>query len=228
MRPVLMASASRAYCDWAQVSGLADPAGFPFTNPIDALVGSEPSCTDRLFGGLLSIGRRRVYEGRRDENRQRKQGRGECGLAPDGRVHAAEDGFHGLHRVRERPVAVRIVRGPHHVVLADVGNQLDAQLLLLEGAVEIAAEELSGGLLGQRVAEASAAPGRDDQRDRRHGSLIIAPHTPEQCLAVLRWGKQRRQKAIGVVPTYQVRNAHAPEVAFMANPCQLDAFQNGS
>src|SRR5690349_19576682 len=42
-RPVLMASASRAYSDCAQVRGLAEPAGLPGSKPIEAVVGSDPN-----------------------------------------------------------------------------------------------------------------------------------------------------------------------------------------
>ena len=43
LRPVLTASASRAYCDWAHVSGLAEPAGWPGAKPIEAVAGSDPN-----------------------------------------------------------------------------------------------------------------------------------------------------------------------------------------
>ncbi len=40
--PVLRARARRAYWAWAQVSGLAESAGWPGRKPIDAVAGSVP------------------------------------------------------------------------------------------------------------------------------------------------------------------------------------------
>ena len=42
-RPALRSSASRAYDACAQVSGLAEPAGWPSTKPIEAVAGSVPN-----------------------------------------------------------------------------------------------------------------------------------------------------------------------------------------
>src|ERR1700733_12325356 len=43
LRPALRSSARRAYDACAHVSGLAEPAGWPFTKPIDAVEGSVPN-----------------------------------------------------------------------------------------------------------------------------------------------------------------------------------------
>src|SRR6516164_11420591 len=50
LRPVLTASARRAYWDWAQVSGLAEPAGLPFTTPIESVVGLTGGCVTGRSG----------------------------------------------------------------------------------------------------------------------------------------------------------------------------------
>ena len=58
LRPALRPSASRAYCACAQVSGLAEPAGWPVANPIEAIVGSRPERRGRqirVLPGLLGL-----------------------------------------------------------------------------------------------------------------------------------------------------------------------------
>ena len=49
-----------------------------------------------------------------------------------------------LARVRPRAVAVRVVRGPHHIVDADAWNQLDSELLVFVGGEHLPREDLAG------------------------------------------------------------------------------------
>src|SRR5205809_8030064 len=65
-------------------------------------------------------------------------------LLDEGAVEAPERVRDRLARVREGAVGVRVVRGPHEVVGAEEREQLGAERLLLEGRVDLTAEELAG------------------------------------------------------------------------------------
>src|SRR5215813_8319704 len=57
--------------------------------------------------------------------------------------HARQDLGENLPRLRERGLAVRIVRAPHHVVDADHVAQTDADRVLLEAQHDVAVKEIA-------------------------------------------------------------------------------------
>src|SRR5215468_2732119 len=71
-----------------------------------------------------------------------------CGIAADdlrllGLGHPREDFGQDLARLRERGLAVRIVRAPHHIVHADHVAQADANRVLLEAQHDVAMKEVA-------------------------------------------------------------------------------------